>query len=212
MGEFQIIFGVAASLLSIIAFTPYVINTAKGKTKPHPITWLVSSIVGLITTLVMFSSGGGAMSLFWLTVFIPKPIIVYFAFKNGGQSEIKRKDIGRFVIAMLALVAWVFVKNTNLAATLLVMTSLFGISATIDKAKKKPYEEGLSMWSIQVFSAFLSILAIENFNYATVIKTLANLLINIVVVSVILVSRKKISKLRRINQVLCDTARDRNEK
>lgn len=30
--EFQIIFGVAASLLSIIAFTPYVINTAKGKT------------------------------------------------------------------------------------------------------------------------------------------------------------------------------------
>lgn len=113
---------------------------------------------------------------------------------------------------MLALVAWVFVKNTNLAATLLVMTSLFGISATIDKAKKKPYEEGLSMWSIQVFSAFLSILAIENFNYATVIKTLANLLINIVVVSVILVSRKKISKVRRINQVLCDTARDRNEK
>jgi len=189
--DYQLIFGGIASLLSITAFTPYVINTVKGKTKPHPITWLVSTIVGLITTLVMFYSGGGAMSLFWLTVFIPKPIIVFFAFKNGGKSDIHKKDIYRFIIAMLALVAWVFVKNINLSATLLMFTSLFGVSATIDKAKNKPFEEGLSMWTIQVFSALFSILAIENFNYATLVKTIINLLVNITVATIIYGSRKK---------------------
>lgn len=199
MKNYQLIFGVIASVLSVVAFTPYVMNTAKGKTKPHPITWLVSTIVGLITALVMFYSGGGAMSLFWLTVFIPKPIIVFFAFKNGGKADIQRKDIYRFVMAMFALVAWVFIKNINLSATLLVITSLFGVSATIDKAKSKPLEEGLSMWSIQVFSALFSIAAIENFNYATLIKTGVNLLVNIVVVIVIVVSRKRISTLKGEN-------------
>lgn len=196
MKEYQLVFGVIASILSVIAFTPYVVNTAKGKTKPHPITWLVSTLVGLITTLVMFYSGGGAMSLFWLTVFIPKPIIVFFAFKNGGKSYIQKKDIYRFILAMLALFAWFFVKNTNLSATLLVLTSLFGVWATVDKARSKPFEEGLSMWSIQVVSALFSIIAIESFNYATLVKTCVNLFVNIVVVSVILISRKRVTATR----------------
>jgi hypothetical protein len=73
-----------------------------------------------------------------------------------------------------------------------VITSLFGVSATIDKARNKPFEEGLSMWSIQVFSALFSIMAIESFNYATLVKTGVNLLVNIVVASVIFISRKLI--------------------
>lgn len=190
MKEYQVIFGVIASIISIVAFTPYVINTIKGRNKPHPITWLVSTIVGFITMLVMFYSGGGAMTLFWITVFIPKPIIVFFAFKNGGKTDIQKKDIYRFIFAMLALVTWIFIKNTNLSATLLVLTSLFGVSATIDKARKKPYEEGLSMWSMQVLSALFSVLAIESVNYATLVKTLVNLLVNTVVASVILTSRR----------------------
>lgn len=190
----QLFFGVLASILSIIAFTPYVFNTIKGKTKPHPITWIVSTVVGLVTTLVMFFSGGGAMSLFWLTVFVPKPIIVFFALKNGGKTDIQKKDIYRFIFAMLALFTWLFVNNTAIAATLLVVTSFFGVSATIDKAWQKPYEETLSMWSLQIVSAFLSILAIESFNYATLIKTVMNLLINIIVASVIWLSRRKVMK------------------
>ncbi len=96
----------------------------------------------------------------------------------------------RFVVAMLALAAWVFIKDVNLSATLLVITSLFGVSATIDKARTHPYDEGLLMWSIQVISASLSIIAITDFNYATLVKTVANLLVNMTVAIVIVLSRK----------------------
>jgi len=83
------------------------------------------------------------------------------------------------------------VKDNNLSAILLVLTSCFGVSATLDKAWRKPFEEAFSMWSIQVCSVFLSIVAIESFSYATLVKTGANLFVNIAIATVILVSRHK---------------------
>jgi len=36
--NYKLVAGILASVLSIIAFTPYVIHTAQGKTRPHPVT------------------------------------------------------------------------------------------------------------------------------------------------------------------------------
>lgn len=59
----------------------------------------------------------------------------------------------------------------GLLASILSIFTFYPYVLNTIKGNIKPWEEGLSMWTIQVCSAALSILAIEFYNYLTLSKT-----------------------------------------
>ncbi|MCL2869652.1 hypothetical protein FWF48_02485 [Candidatus Saccharibacteria bacterium] len=184
--DIKIIAGIIAVILPFIAYAPYLYNTWRGKTRPNPITWMVWSTTTAVLTAVLFTNGAGAMIWYEFAMLTLATTVVVLAFKNGGQRDIKRVDIICFIAAMAALICWAFVKQSEIAATLITFAGVLGAIATMRKAWFKPGEETLSMWVIQIFTMIFCIIATTSYNYVTLLDHSINIITNGIIATIII--------------------------
>ena len=190
MNNFQIFAGIVATILPFVAYAPYLRDTAKGKTRPNPITWL-SWLSGLsvATAILIFNGGGGAVWMQLAVISIMLAIII-LAFKNGAKRDIKPADLLCFAGAIIALALWQIAKNPALAMTLLALVGIFGVIPTVRKSWSKPHTETLATWLIEIVTTLFGIAALATLNYTTLINPLTNIFGNLAIILVCLGRRQ----------------------
>lgn len=166
------LFAVLAVSLVVAAYAPYVIKIAKGSVKPHPFTWLIftiaeSSVFALQTSQ---GSGGGAYAtattaLFALTIFILS--------MRQGIPSIKLLDIVCLITAVLGVGIWLIVQEPVASIVILLSVGLIGFTPTVIKGFKKPYEDSVTMWSVNSLRHTMSLLAIEQYNIVTILNPIS---------------------------------------
>ncbi len=180
-------------LLAFIAYIPYLQDTFSGKTKPHFFSWFLWSVVSFIAGGIQISDGAGVGALTNLAMGFICLVIATRSLLNGTK-DITRFDIFSAIMALVALILWLLIKQPLWSMILIVITDFLSFIPTIRKSWYKPEQETLATWVISCTRQILTILAMQNFTVITVLYPAYSLLVNSLFVSMLIMRRSQLKK------------------
>lgn len=158
------LFGILSGVLSTFAYLPYIIDTARGDTKPQRASWLIWSVLG---SIAFFSQvfEGATDSLWFAGVQVSGTIVVcLLSIRFGVGGFMNRRDAVIMAIAAAALLIWYLTETPAYALAITITISLLGGSVTVLKAFQAPESETISTWAISAVASACAVLAVGRFD------------------------------------------------
>lgn len=152
-------------------------------------TWIVWAVVTILAFFAQWQKGGGAGS--WTTG-VTGIITIFIAIVSlwKGSKDITKLDIYIFIGALLAIIPWVLTKDPTLSAVILTIIDAFAFIPTIRKTAKSPESETFVSYILHLMRHSLSIFALANYNLATYLYPATLALMNLIVILVIVRTKK----------------------
>lgn len=186
----KVILGTVAAVLSIAATIPYIIDTYKGTTKPHSISWFIWGTLAGIIFLAQILNGGGSGA--WATGMVAAlNLFVFFLSLKHGEKHITPFDWTCLGVAIIAILIWLIIKDPTIAIIIISAVDLTGALPTIRKLYSKPYEETLKTYILYFITWTLSLAALKNYNLITVLDTATLLVMNFTIIMIAVIRRGK---------------------
>jgi len=161
------IFGIAAPIVSFIAFAPYLKSILKGKTKPSSASWWTWTILTFVIVISSRASGASWQVLLlpaWLCV--SQLAVSILSIKFGE----KKWDLGNKICvggAIFGILLWVLTGNALLALGFSLLADLFASMPNFRHVFSNPEQEDKIAWTIGWLSAVFEVLAIKNWTFAS---------------------------------------------
>lgn len=173
-----------AVVLAIVGNVGYLRDVIGGKVRPHPYTWLVWSIVSMVTFFGQLVKGGGLGSIptgvaegFTILIFL-------FSLKNGFR-DIARRDTYFLVIALLGLIPWALTKDPTISVIIVVSMDAFAFIPTLRKSWQKPETERPLLYAMNVLRHALTLMTLGSYNVATTLHSIVMIVTNTLMVGFI---------------------------
>ncbi len=183
--------GIIAVILTFVGYIPYIKDTIKGTTKPHIYSWFIWAFVTFIIFALQILGHGGAGAFVTLATAILCLTIFILGLKNG-QKDITKFDTITFIIALIAILVWVFAKQPAISNLLIITINTLANLPTIRKSWNNPYSETLFTWEMGAVRNLLGLLALANYSLLTWLYPVTNLLINVLVSLLLIIRRKQV--------------------
>ena len=179
-----------ATIIAIIGNVPYLIDIIKKRIQPHPYTWLVWTMVSAITFFGQVVKGAGigaiptgAAEIFTVVIFI---FSLQYGFKN-----IVRTDTYFLILCLLGLIPWIMTKDPTVSVIIAVSIDLMAFVPTIRKTWKHPETETPVLYSMNVVRHILTLFSLQAYNIATTLHSIAMIVTNTIMTTLIVRPRKK---------------------
>lgn len=186
--DIKIIASIIGIILLFLGFAPYLIDTFKGKTKPHVFSWFIWTMIAVIGYLLQINNGAGLSSLITLFTALVLLSIFILALRNGNK-DIKTTDKILLAITLSIIPFWLITKNSVVSVILLTSIDMLGFVPTIRKSWNNPYSETLSTYFISAVRHIFAIIALANYNFVTLLWSSAWIMANILFVILLLARR-----------------------
>ncbi|HYG84423.1 MAG TPA: hypothetical protein VD907_06130 [Verrucomicrobiae bacterium] len=201
--DYKLLVGGIAVVMNIIAFLPYIIDTARGKCKPHIFSWLIWT---LITGVVFISqvaehAGPGA----WVTgvTTLINLIILVLSLKQGS-AKVTLIDKLCLAFALPAVALCYFTEELLISISLVIIADILAFIPTIRKSLTRPHEETFITYPISVVRCMLGLFAITNFTFTTAAYPAVMLALYIFMTLLLLPSQPFYAR-RRKPEIIVDT-------
>lgn len=183
---------ILATIISIVAITPYIISILKDKTKPHAFSWTIWGISTCVIFFAQFFSGAGAGSWSVAVSGLIALFVAYLAYQKRSDDSITKADYLCLIMALSAIPCWYFTANPLYAVMILTAIDLLGYLPTIRKSYHKPFEENITLFAVMSFRNFISILALESYLLTNILFQTATLMANFIVIMLVLIRRSAV--------------------
>lgn len=184
------IFGIAAGIISLAAYPPYIRDMLKGTTRPERASWLIWSALSGIA-LGSQIAAGGRWSLLMTIAQTLGVVVIFLLSLKYGYGGLKRRDVLSLIVATLGLIGWALTKQPIVALLLVVIVDAAGAWLTVYKAYKEPQSETLVTWWLDSISNLLGLLAVGTLNASLMLYPAYLLAANAAVVVAIYIARFK---------------------
>ena len=166
------------ALLSFFTYTPYLVLTIKGKIKPHPLTWIIWTLICSIAFAAQISDNAGPGAWANAATLIVCFLIIPFSFKHGFK-DITKFDILIFSLSLGAIPLWIFTENALFAVVLVTLANYLAYLPAVRKFYSKPFDETTHIYSLNVAKHGLSIFALDNLSLITALYPVSLVFSNI---------------------------------
>lgn len=170
MNSYTII-GIISPIVCALGYIPYLISIYRHKTKPHPFSWFLWAILGLVT-LVTYIGVGAKETLPLAILNFVGPLFIFFFTIKFWKGNFPIFDYLCLVFSLIAIVIYIVFHEAAIALTINLVGDLFAALPTIRKTYKDPTSENLSTWLLFTFGAAISFFAIREFSYGLIILPL----------------------------------------
>lgn len=165
--------GSIAVVLTFVGYIPYILDTIKGKTKPHVYTWFIWGIITLAAYALQVSANAGPGSFVTLAAAI---VCLFIAALGLGvarsEKNIDKVDTFCFILALVATSAWLFAGQPVVAVILLSLADMIGFIPTIRKSWRNPWQETLFSYEMNTIRFVLAIYALSNYSLVALLYPL----------------------------------------
>jgi len=185
--------GILAVVITFIGYAPYVVDTIKGKTRPHIFSWFTWAFVTFIIFALQVIGYGGAGTYTTLATAILCTAIFILGLRNG-KRDITRFDTVTFIISLIATGVWIIAKQPVISTFLIVTINTLANLPTMRKSWRDPHSETLFTWEMGGVRNFLGLLALSNYSIITWLYPVTNLLINIIESALLIYRRHQLAK------------------
>lgn len=161
--------GIAAVLLTVGAYVPYIKSIRAGQVKPHFFSWLIWSLTTTIVFFAQEAADGGAGA--WSTG-VSAVITIYVAWLAlvlRSDLTNTKTDWGFLITALLSLPAWFLTEDPLWSVVILTLVDGLGFGPTLRKVWYKPHEESMLFYLLFAVRSALSVIALESRTLTTVL-------------------------------------------
>lgn len=179
----QLILGIAASVLNLLGYIPYIRDILRGIVKPQRVTWGIWSILTTIAAVNQILNDGGHSS--WFFVSTAALVMLTFAlslkYGMGGASHLDRVCLA---LAIVLLVYWLTVQDTRLSTLIAVIIDVIGAIPTLIKTYRHPETETYPQWVLAGIGGLLTMFAVTRLDWALLIYPAYIFIMNGVIVAI----------------------------
>lgn len=194
--EQKAIIGVVTVILAVISYIPYFRDMLTGKTKPHAFSWLIWAVLNGVAYVGQVHDKGGAGS--WPLGFtVVAMTAIFLVSLKKGEKDIRPFDWFCLVAAGLALIPWLLANSPLTSIILVTIIDLFGFMPTIRKVYRRPHQETLFTHVLSTVKYGLILIALQSYTAVTVLFPLVVFVADGLLVTLIVIRRKGVSKHSR---------------
>jgi hypothetical protein len=191
MFEIKTILSLIAVILTFVGYAPYIRSLAKNHTKPHIYSWFIWSLDGFIIFALQFTHGAGPGSFVVLAASLLALTVLFLTILNKGKRDITLIDTIFTVLALLALIVWLFAKQPLISVILIMIVDVLGFLPTVRKSWHGPFTENAAFYAINVMRFAMALTALQAYSIITALYPAVWLIIN-ALFTVMLVLRRKV--------------------
>lgn len=175
-------------VLSILRFTPYVLSSVFGKTRPKRFTWFLFALLSLLLYINGFLHGEGESLYIVLGNLIGCSLIFVLSLKKGVGPVPNLIIWIVFSISLLYASINAYVSSTifNLAC---ISMSLIGFSGTFKKAYDDPQSEDKISWIFYFISSLLNLFTLNSFQFESILYPIYLFSTSVVMIYIIYISK-----------------------
>lgn len=160
--------GVLSAIIFILGDIPYLLDTIKGRIKPHRVTWGVVCLLNIIGFANQYAAG--ARNSLWLfgAAVVMTGAIFFASIKNGvgGRSKL---DILALVTSLLGIVLWQVFDSPLLSVLANVFVAVVCLIPAFAKARKYPETENGIAYLAGAVSALLAAISVGEVDFVLLI-------------------------------------------
>lgn len=171
------IFAVLAAVLAIIGNIPYIIDIFRGRVRPHAYTWFVWTLVTGIVLFGQIAKGAGVGALPTAAAGFFTLLIFVLSLRNGFD-HVKKVDTLFLIAALLGIIPWLLTDDPTISIVIAVAIDLIAFAPTLRKTWTKPSTESPILYGSNVVRHILALMALESYNPATMLHSIAMLATN----------------------------------
>jgi len=180
-------------LFSLLGSSFYIKNIFYGQTKPNLVSWVLWMLAPFIGVFFQIKAGAGFSVIpVFMAGFIPFIVIIVSLWHKNAYWKITKLDIICGLLALLALIFYVFTYNLSIAIFFAILSDGLAAIPTVIKSWKFPETETAIVYTVSIFNNMLALLIIKNWTFSIYSFNIYLILINIAIVFCIY--RKKIFK------------------
>ncbi len=184
---------ILGACVSLFGTSFYIRDTLKGETKPNRVTWFMWSIAPMIATAAALSTGVTWAALPVFTAGFGPFLVLLSSFVNRNSYwKLETFDYLCGAFSVAALVLWALTKDANIAVAFAVLSDASAAFPTVIKSYHYPETETAWAFLASTFSAFTSLLVIQQWTFAS--YAFPSYLLFIDILLTILISRKYLRK------------------
>ncbi|MBI2705742.1 MAG: hypothetical protein HYX32_10705 [Actinobacteria bacterium] len=162
-------FVLVAAAFNLIGIFSYLKATMQGDARPNRVTWLLWALAPLIGFAAMLDEGVGLQSLMTFMIGFG-PLLVFVASFVNPRSywKITRPDYLCGALSAAALVAWLAIREGNVAILLALLADFAAALPTVEKAYRDPDSEHDMVFLCGAISAAITLLTVDSLTFAEV--------------------------------------------
>lgn len=178
--------------LTVLAYLPYMISTARGRTRPHVFSWTLWGLLMLVAAAGQQAgdAGPGAWATAASAVFCI--IIAVQALLQKGDRSIRQSDVAVFAGGLLALPLWYVTQDPLSAIIMVTLIDAAGYAPTLRKSWHAPWHEMPYHYIVSNLKHLSALAAMQVFSMTTVLYPAALLLLNTALVCIIYGRRRRV--------------------
>ena len=159
------ILGLISPVVSGMGYIPYIVSILKGKTKPHPFSWFVWSLLGGLVLFFYYSVGARDTLPLAVLNFVGPIVILFFSLGHweGGFSKF---DYNCLVLSIAAVIFYVLYHNASLSLSISLFADFLAFLPTFRKSYYDFTSEDVLTWLFFFVGNLFSILAISRWSYS----------------------------------------------
>lgn len=166
MQYYKIFLAYLAVAVVALSYLPYFKDIFLNKTKPHVFSWLVWTVEMSLAFAIQISQHAGSGSL--VTGFSALVCLIIFTISIfKGHKQFSAFDWISLILALSALILWLFAKNPVAAILLVAAADTLGFFPSFRKVYSKPQEETAAIYGLNFIGFGLTILALESYSLTT---------------------------------------------
>lgn len=158
--------GLAAGIIGIGGYIPYIISIFRGATQPNRATWIIWTVIGGLLAFSYMAEGNPESIWLPFGYFLGPFLVALLSFKYGYTTW-TRLDTFCLVGAGLSLIPWVFANNPAYTLIINLLIDSIGAIPTIVKTYREPETEDANSWLVFFTANTLQLFAISTWNLSS---------------------------------------------
>lgn len=191
-----LLIGYLSGVLGLFANVPYILDTIRGKTKPHRISWGIFLLLNIINFVSQAASG--ATNSLWLTLgfCLSQAVIVLLAI-HRGVGGLGRLDSVCLVGATMGIGLWMYLQVPIVAIIANTIVATIALIPTLVKAYKKPQTETKITWFLGAVAALLGAMAVGNNRLELLLFPVYSCVVQFLVYGILVLREKPLVRIKR---------------
>lgn len=202
-------FGGLATLLSVVAYMPYIVNTLRGTTRPHRASWLIWSVLATIAFFSLLYEGATASLGFSAAQAACTSVIFLLSIVRGQGRFFTRKDATILGLASLGLALWYMTDTAIYALMLSITIGLMGCMLTVQKTYWSPDSETMCTWQMSFVAAWCAVMSVGSLDWVLLAYPTYLIVLNGAIIGAWMLGQMPKARQRQEQMGLMQTARIR---
>ncbi|WP_299288391.1 hypothetical protein [uncultured Tateyamaria sp.] len=194
--------GLAAAVLSVYAFWPYIRDILAGRTRPERSSWLIWALLSAVSLLSQTYEGAQASLGFAAMQTAGTVLICGLTFWRGERRGFDTEDSQVLTATAIGIWLWAEMETAAYAMMVTISMSAMGGVLTMKKAYADPGSETMATWAAFFVASALAAVSVGQLDWLLLAYPLYVMALSAAIMLAMVLGRKRAPQVERMDSAM----------